>query len=312
MAQPHLVVAGASGIIGRNLVAAARHRYRVTVLTRDVNGSEPEGAEPLAWNPGAAADGDEAHLAGLARTLEGAAALVNLAGAPIHKGRFGRRHKHRIVDSRVHATSTLVQAAQRCERPPAVWLQGSGAGYYGDRGEEKLREGAPRGQGIFLADACAAWEAAAHPAGERSRLVIARQGIVLHREAPAWQRMLLPIRLGAAGPWGGGRQWYPWIHGEDATRAQLHLLETASAEGIYNLAAPEPVRQVELARSAARRLGRPALFPTPKWVLRLALGGLADNLVLPSARLLPARLQRDGFTFLYPDAEAALDELLGG
>lgn len=309
MPSPRLVVAGASGVVGRALVEAAREAFDVTVLTRRVRGDEPPGARVRAWNPRAAAEGDLGHLKGLARELDGASAVVNLAGASIDAGRFGNAHKNRIVDSRVHATTTLVRAAKLCPTPPAVWLQGSAVGYYGDRGEQELREGAAKGD-LFISDAVAAWEAAAHPAGARSRLAILRTGLVFDRAAPAWRRMILPIRLFAGGPLAGGRQWWAWIHGTDLARAMLHVLRDPEAEGIYNLCAPEPVRQVELARAVARRLRRPALLPAPAWALRLALGGLADALILPSARAVPARLARSDFTFRHPNLASALDELL--
>jgi len=308
-ARPHLVIAGASGLIGRRLIAELQGRWRVTVLTREVSGAEATGATPLAWTPTAAKDGDRAHLEGLSRVLEGAGALVNLAGSPIAAGRFGAEHRRRIRDSRVDSTTTLVEAAARCERPPAVWLQASGTSIYGDRGDEPLDERSELGND-FLAEVGRAWEQAAASAAARSRLVICRTGIVLDREAEAWRRLVLPVRLFVGGPIGGGRQWWPWIHASDLTRALTFLLEHGEAEGVFALTAPEPARQIDLTRAAARVLRRPALVPVPAFALRIVFGGMADALLLPSVRLLPTRLLEHGFAFDYPNATSAAEELL--
>lgn len=309
MSRPRLVVAGAGGPIGRALVAVARRHYDVVVLTRQVDGSEPQGTEARRWNPRAAADGAFAQVKEVARILDGADALVNLAGAPLDRGRFGRAQANRILDSRVHATTTLVRAAASCRRAPGAWLQGSAVGYYGDRGDVPLTEASPRGS-LFLSTVTAAWEAAARPAAPRSRLVYIRSGIVLQRDAPVWRRLATPVRWGVGGPLGSGRQWYPWIHADDHARALLHLLEDDAAEGPYNVVAPHPTRQADLTRGIARRLGRPAVVRVPAWALRLALGGLARELVLPSIRALPQRLEAEGFGFQYPDLGAVLDVLL--
>ncbi len=312
---PHLVIAGASGPIGRRLVAATRERWRVTVLTREVDGSEPEGATPVAWNPRAARDGDQAHLEGLARVLDGADALVNLAGASIADGRFDEEHRRRIRDSRIDSTTTLVEAAARAERAPTTWLQGSAHGMYGDRGEEELDESSAPDPDFFLGEVGMAWEAAAAPAAERSRLVFARISIVLAPEAEAWRRLVLPIRLFAGGPLGDGRQWWSWIHGEDLTAALLFLLSTPEAngellEGVFATTAPEPARQIEITRAAARRLGRPAFLPAPMFGLRLLLGGLPDMLLAPSTKVRPTRLLEAGFSFRYPTIDDAVAALL--
>lgn len=309
MSRGRLVVAGVGGPIGHALVAAARRDYDVVVLTRRVDGTEPKGAEARRWNPRAAAEGAFAHVKELARVLDGADALVNLAGSRIDRGRFGPAHRHRLLDSRVHATTTLVRAAASCRRPPRAWLQGSAVGYYGDRGDEELTEASPPGS-LYLSRLVSTWEAAARPASARSRLVYCRSGIVLQRHAPAWRRLAGPIRWGIGGPLGTGRQWYPWIHAEDHARAFLHLMENEAAVGPHNVTAPHPVRQADLTRGAARRLGRPAALRVPAWALRLALGGLAREMVLPSTRALPRRLEAHGFAFHYPDVGAALDVLL--
>ena len=311
MDRPTLILAGSGGPMARHIARAAHEQYDVVALTRTVDGSEPAGARPHAWKPGAAEEGDERALDALAALMDGAHAIVNLAGASIDGGRFGAGHRRRLVQSRVRSTTTLVRALERTTRPPDVWVQGSATGHYGDRGDEVLTEDARSPDGFFLAEVTRAWEGAAAPASARCRMATARCGVVLSPDAPAWNKLLLPIRLFVGGPLAGGDQWFPWISGEDLARAMLFLIETPTAEGPFNVAAPEPVRQKELAREAAARLSRPSFFPTPAPLLRVALGGLADQLVLPSQRVVPARLQEMGFAFEHPTIAAALDHLLG-
>lgn len=290
-----LVIAGASGVVGRHLVAAARAAgRRVRLLSRS-----PAGPDARRWDPGRAAAGDEAAVAAVASALEGAAVVVNLAGASLAEGRLGRAHRARVLGSRLDATRALVRAFARCQAPPPVWLQASATGFYGDTGEADVTEEAPPGR-LFLSEVCARWEAAAAEAlaaPAPPRLVVLRIGLVLAADAPAWAKLVGPIRLGVGGPLGGGRQWWAWIDAEDLSRAALHLLARDDARGAFNLTAPEPVRQGDLVAQAALLLGRPAFLPAPAFALRLALGGVADELLLPSCRALPARLEALGFRF---------------
>lgn len=310
MALPKMVIAGAGGVIARHLAQAASPDYDVVALTRNVDGSEPDGTRAVAWEPAADRDGNHQALDELAEVLDGAAAVVNLAGASIGDGRMGPEHRRRVMDSRVESTNTLVRAVERTEHPPAVWIQGSASGYYGDRGDEILTEDSRRGRDFFLSDVTHAWEQAAEPAGKRCRLIVTRFGLILAEDAPAWQRMILPIRLFVGGPLGSGEQWLPWIDADELARAALFCIDTEEAEGPINFVAPEPVRQKELAHKAASRLGRPAYFPAPAPLLRLVLGGTADQLILCSQRVVPERLMELGWEFRHPDIDSELDELL--
>lgn len=309
MSRPRLVIAGAGGVVGRHLIAAARDRYDITVLTRHRDGDAPQGVRVRVWNPRAAREEDDRAIGALAGVLDGARALVNLAGAPLSDGRLGSEHARRVVDSRVDSAATLIAANASAIAPVDVWFQASAVGFYGDRGDDLLTEHSAPGDDL-LADTARAWEAAAQPAAELSRLLIGRFGLVLAEDAPAWQRLLLPIRLYVGGSLGSGRQWYAWIGADDLARAILWLIEDDEAEGIFNVTAPEPVRQVDLARHAAERLGRPLWTRVPGFALRLGLGGVADALVLPSIRALPQRLQSSGFTFSFPTIERMMTHLL--
>lgn len=307
-----LVIAGASGLIGQYLKALCIGKYDITVLTRQAATTRADGIRQVQWQPEAAKNNDSAALERLSKELEQATAVINLAGASIADGRLDKRHKARVLSSRVDSTTTLVTALERCKNPPATFFQASAVGYYGDRAAETLDELASAQAGNFLSEVCEAWEAAAQPATSKTRLVVGRIGVVLAKDAPAWQKLLLPIKLFVGGPLGSGQQWFAWIHAHDLARAILYLLENSEATGVYNLVAPEPVQQQQLTQRAANKLGRPAFVPAPAFALRLALGEVADALLLSSSRAVPARLQESGFSFTYPTLEAALEELLPG
>lgn len=311
--RPSLVIAGASGVVGRALIARAAPRWRVIVLTRTLDGREPPGTEAVAWNPRAARQNDHAQLKGLSSILDGTDAIINLAGASID-GRFGPRHRRAIRESRVDATTTLVRAAELTFAPPRSWLQASAVGLYGDRGDEVLTEDAPPGNGLHLCEIGRAWEEAAAPAADITRLVVARLGVVFSRDAAAWRRLVLPVRLGVGGPLGSGQQWWPWIHAADLARALLFLIDpavgTQPPSGVFNVVAPQPARQIRITRAIARALGRPAIVPVPAFALRLVLGRMADEVILPSTRVLPARLREAGFEFRFGAIEHAAQSLL--
>lgn len=307
MELPSIVIAGAGGVIGRALIAACQGRYACVVLTR--GGTEQAGATSVRWSPSAAHDGDDAELARLGSVLDGSAAVVNLAGSSIADGRLDRAHVERLRDSRVQVGATLVAAAERAAAKPPVWFQASGADVYGDRGETPLDESTPIEGDAPLAVVGRAWEGSADPARAFARVIVGRFGAVLAAEAPAWQKLLLPIRLFVGGPFGHGRQFFPWIEATDAARAILFLIELESAEGAYNLVA-EPTRQIDLTRAAARRLKRPAVIPAPAFVLRLVLGQVADTLLLSSKRVVPKRLREAGFRFEAGTAEEVAAKLL--
>jgi uncharacterized protein (TIGR01777 family) len=310
MANDRIVIAGASGVIGARAIEALRPRGPVAVLTRGESGDWPAGVTPFTWDPTAARAGTAAELDRIAGILDGAAALVNLAGSSIAAGRLDAAHRARVQGSRVDATTTLVQAAARAAVAPRVWLQGSAVGLYGDRGDAVLTETSGAGDPSFpLVPTGTAWEAAAAPAAARSRVVVVRFGVVFDREAEAWRKLLLPVRLFAGGPLGSGRQWMPWVSGRDVGRALAWLLDHDVA-GVVNLTAPEPARQIDVTRAAAKALGRPVWLPAPAFALRIALGGVADALLLASQRVVPARLLEAGFAFEDATIDAAMPDLV--
>jgi len=312
--RPRVVIAGGTGLIGRALIHAFAGKSDVVVLSRRAEAHSPQGSRARQWAPDAQHQKNEAALAALADTLEGAEAVINLAGASLADGRMQASHRHRILASRVHATETLLAAARRCDTPPRVWLQASAVGIYGDGGDTQFTETSPPGNQTFLAEVCRAWEQAAAGVKELTptpRSVTMRFGVVLAAQAPAWQKLLQPIRFGVGGRLGSGNQWMPWIHIDDLAGAVWHLYRNAQCSGIYNITAPHPVRQRDMVAAIAKAMGRPAWLPAPAWALRLALGRVADELLLAGQRALPQRLQDAGYRFTYPHLTQAVEALLG-
>ena len=306
--RPVLVISGASGLVGSHLISAAKAHYDLRLLTRSRGRTSTTGQTWVTWDPEAASQGDEAALKPLTEAVSGARAIVNLAGSSISDGRLGKAQLQTIIESRVQSARALLNAQRRAEKPAEVWFQASATGYYGDRGDAELTERSPIGHGR-LSDVCRVWEASPEDAGG-ARLVTGRFGVVLAKEAQAWQQLLLPVKLFVGGPLGSGQQWFPWIDAGDLARAIVFLVETARTEGVYNFTAPEPVRQLSLTRQIAAKLLRPAIVPVPAFVLRIILGGLADALILASVKVLPTRLVSENFTFKHPTVAAELNKLL--
>jgi uncharacterized protein (TIGR01777 family) len=288
--KPKLVIAGASGVIGRHLIQAASN-YEILILTRK------QSSRAFTWNPNAVKEHDTASLEALAKTISGAKAIVNLAGSSIADGRLDKEHQEKILQSRVNSTQTLIEACKQSKVQPEVFFQASAVGYYGNRKDEPLNENSSPQKGNVLSGIGVAWEQAAQPIQGMSRLVIGRFGLVIAKDAEAWQKMIMPIKLFVGGPLGSGQQWYPWIDADDVARAILFLIETPSCEGIYNIVSPEPIRQKELASQVAKHLNRPAFLPAPAFALKVLLGGVADALLLSSNKVIPQHLQQAGFEF---------------
>jgi uncharacterized protein (TIGR01777 family) len=293
-----VIVVGATGLIGRRLTdALLRGGHAVLAVSR--GGDTVAGAPGLAWD---AAAGPLP-----AGALDGADAVVNLAGAGIGDGRWTAARKRLIRDSRVLTTRGIVDALA-ADGAPRVLLNASAVGYYGT-GEETRTEDSPPGRD-FLAETCVAWEAeATRAAGHGVRVVLARTGIVLAKEGGAVRKQLGLYRAGLGGPLAGGRQWQSWIHADDVVGLMTFALERDDLSGPVNLTAPEPVRQARFAKAFGRAVGRPAWVWTPGFGLRLLLGEMA-TLALDGQRVLPERALGAGYTFRFTDVEAALRDAL--
>jgi uncharacterized protein (TIGR01777 family) len=299
-----VVIAGGTGFLGRALAAAvAAAGHTVVVLTRAAQPASPRGlVRYAAWTP-------ENEAGAWSAELDGAGAVVNLAGESIAARRWTSARKARIVDSRVRATRSLVVAMRRAPTPPPVLISGSAVGYYGPLGDEIVTEAAGAGSD-FLAGVCAQWEAAAESsASDRTRIVRLRTGIVLERDGGALPRMLPPFWFGAGGPIGSGRQYWPWIHRDDWVALVRWAIDTPAVAGALNATAPTPVTSREFAGALGRAIHRPALLPAPAVAMKLLLGEMAEGLLLSGQRAVPDKAVRAGYAFRYAFVDDALHAL---
>ena len=300
-----ILITGGTGLIGRALAAAlAPAGYEVILLSRrpEAAGALPAGVRAVAW--------DARSAAGWGHWAEGATAIVNLAGESIGEGRWTPERKRRIIESRVNAGQAVVEAVALAKEKPGVVIQASGIGVYGDGGDRELDENAPAGNDWAALLAAAQWEPTTKPVeGLRVRRVIVRQGVVLSPTSYVLRMLTLPHHFFIGGPLGNGRQYFSWTHVADEVGALRFLIETPAARGVFNLCAPGSLTNMELERTLGRVLRRPVWMPAPAFALRLALGEVADVLLL-GQRGVPRRLLELGYRFQFPDAESALRDLL--
>jgi uncharacterized protein (TIGR01777 family) len=302
-----IVIAGGTGFLGGPLAATlAADGDDVTILTRGRarnSGEGPRSIRHVQWSP----DGS---LGPWADAVNGAAAVINLAGESIAAKRWSTAQKRRILDSRLQATRSLVSAIGAAASPPPVFVSGSAVGYYGPLGDEVVTEDHAPGRD-FLADVGVQWEAEAMRASGRTRVVCIRTGIVLERDGGALPQMLPPFWFGAGGPVGSGRQYWPWIHRQDWLNLVRFAIQTSAVVGALNATAPRPVTNREFARTLGRVLRRPAFMPAPGFALRLALGEMAEALLLSGQRAIPAKAEQLGYTFAFRELELALRAIFG-
>ncbi len=242
-------------------------------------------------------------------TLSGFDAVIHLAGEGIF-GRWTGGKKSKIRDSRVVGTFNLSSALAQAADKPKVFVCGSAIGYYGNRGEETLREESAPGTG-FLAEVCQDWEEATTPAVQADiRTAHLRTGIVLSPKGGALGAMLLPFKLGLGGRTGDGQQWMSWIDVRDMVGAIHHILKNDLIQGPVNMVAPKPVRNAEFAKTLASVLSRPAIFPLPAFAVKLAFGAMGEELLLGSQKVEPSKLISSGYPFRYRELRASLESVL--
>ena len=271
-----VLVSGSSGPIGTALLPSFEKRG--WTVTRLVRGSA--GSEQIGWNPAQALSPE---------TVSGFDAVVHLAGETI-VGRWTEAKRRRILESRSQGTRHLAEAVAKASPRPRVFISASAVGYYGNRGDEVLREESPSGSG-FLAEVCRLWESAVRPVADAGiRAVQMRLGVVMSADGGALPKMLLPFRLGLGGRLGSGRQWWSWVSIDDIVGAFEHVLNQESLQGPVNAVAPNPVSNAEFTQILAAVLHRPALFPMPTFVVRLVCGEMGVELFLSSQRVEPAKL----------------------
>ena len=307
-----IVIAGGTGFLGSPLAEVyAEEGHDVQVLTRSLppgqsrheSGTGVPGITRIGWNP----DGRSGPWAA---ALEGADALINLAGESIGDKRWTPQRKAHLRDSRILSTRSLATTIAGSSRPPAVFISASAIGYYGPSGDERKTEESPAGTD-FLAHLCHEWEQEARKASRPDmRLAIIRSGVVLERSGGSLPQMMRPFRFFAGGRLGSGRQYMSWIHRLDWVEMVRWILQTPDASGPINVTAPHPVTNRQFAKALGSALKRPALLPAPRFALKLVLGEFADT-VVTGQRVIPARALALGYHFRYPELDIAFRGIFG-
>ena len=299
-----VLITGSTGLVGTALVKAlAREGHTVSRLVRPQSVTPERAREgfDVAWSPVTG----ELSGAGV-----GADGVVNLAGASIAEGRWTKERKESLYASRIGTTRALVKALTKMNARPRILVSASAIGIYGNRGDEMLTEESNPGT-EFLADLAREWEEEALKAQALGiRVVLARFGIILARHGGVLARMVLPFKWGVGGRAGSGKQWMSWITLEDVVAIIRLAMENETVRGAVNVVTPNAVQNAEFTKVLAKALNRPALFPAPAFALRMALGEMADALLLSSQRVKPLVLEKLGYSFFYSDLPAALDAVL--
>lgn len=301
-----ILITGATGFVGRPLsIALAKAGYEVIALSR-----RPAEAEEIFAGLVKVIEWDAASASGWAESANGALAIVNLAGDNIGAGRWNEKKKLRIVESRLNVGVAVTQAIRSAEHKPQVLIQASGVGYHGDRGDELLDENSSNGIG-FLADVARQWEASVRDVTDMGvRLVIIRLGVVLGPDGGVMSRLIPLFRFFVGGHPGSGRQWLPWVHIDDTIGAIRFLIESVNCEGPFNVTAPEPIRSKDFYNLLGKSMHRPAFFSMPAFALKLVLGEMATELLLPSTKVVPKKLLEAGYEFIFPNTLSAFCDIL--
>ncbi|HWF12460.1 MAG TPA: TIGR01777 family oxidoreductase [Candidatus Acidoferrales bacterium] len=300
-----ILVSGSTGFLGTAIVdSLQKQNHLVARIVRPGSAGRNKAADPrqeVSWDP----------IAGHfdAASAEESDALIHLAGASIADGRWSDSRKKVLRTSRIDATRHLMGALGKLQSPPRIIVAASAVGYYGSRGDETLTEQSAPGSD-FLAELCREWEAeTARGAEFGARVVSPRFGIILSAHGGALPRMALPFKLGAGGRLGDGQQWMSWLTLAEVVNIVQFALANSQLAGPVNAITPNPVRNSEFTTVLAKTLYRPALFPAPAFALRLALGEMADGLLLASQRVIPSRLISAGYQFQQPDLAEALADV---
>lgn len=300
-----IIITGGTGLIGKALCPLLlADGHLITVLSRNPDAARgmPRGVRIEEW------DGKTAE--GWGHLVNGSDAIINLAGAGIADRPWTAPRKQLIRESRIHAGLAIQKAIQQAAQKPQVVIQSSAVGYYGARNDDQMiTEASAPGQD-FLAKVCFDWEMSTTPVSKMGiRRPVIRTGVVLSKDGGALPKMLLPFKFFAGGPIGSGKQWLPWIHITDQARAIKFLLDTPTADGPFNLAAPNPVTNKQFGEILGATMRRPSLMPTPALAMKTIFGEMS-TVLLDGQRAVPQRLEELGFSFTFPTLREALSDLL--
>ena len=299
------IITGGTGLIGSHLAEGLlQDGHEVILLSRSPEkktSQTPRGISIVGW--------DARTADGWGQLVDGADAIVNLAGENLSAKRWTASQKHKILQSRLNAGQAVVEAVRQAKKKPGVLIQASGVNYYGPHGDEKITEESLPGDD-FLSKTVVAWEASTEPVESMGvRRVVTRSGVVLSMEGVALPRIVMPFRFFVGGSIGSGEQWMSWTHIEDEVSAIRFLIANQDASGVFNLTSPNPVKYKDLARIVGEVMHRPSWIPVPAFAVRLLFGEMS-TVVLDGQRVLPERLLDLGYDLKYHYLKPALEDLL--
>lgn len=299
-----VALTGARGLIGSALAERmVASGFEVIRVSRD----KTDKKNPV-WNPESGAMDDKSR-----EKLEGLHAFIHLAGENIASGRWTKEKKEEIEQSRIQATRNLIEALSSLQAPPPNFLCASAIGYYGNRGDETLTERSNVAKLDFLGGVCRDWEKSANSIKEffpETRVVNLRFGVVLSKKGGALNKMLPPFQMGLGGPIGNGRQYMSWIDIEDAAGAIIHCLNRTEINGPVNIVAPNAVTNAEFTKTLSDVIKKPAFLPMPDFAAKMVFGQMAEELLLASTKVRPAKLEETGFRYEFPTLHNSLMHLL--
>lgn len=300
-----VIVTGGTGFIGRAVLQKLiEDGHRVVLLTRHpdhVQWFNKNFVRPVAWNGKTQGDWSQ--------EVDGADAVINLAGEPLVAKRWTKSVKEHIISSRVNATRAIVEAIRKAEHKPSVLINANAVGFYGNVPDGEVTESSPKGSG-FLSDTCEIWEKEARAAEALGvRLVICRIGIVLEKDGGALTKMVPPFQMFIGGPIGSGRQWFPWVHRDDVAGAMIFALDNSRVKGVINVTAPDSVTMGQFCVALGKALKRPCWAPVPAVALKLLLGEMS-GMLLEGQKAIPKKLEQAGYLFIYPKLDEALEVIL--
>jgi len=303
----HILIAGGSGMIGRALTKQfLKDDWEVTVLSRRSRKSSNSNLKYLVW--------DSVNMGEWKDAINKVDAIINLDGESIGGSsllnlRWTRGRKTRILQSRINAGKVLTEAIEKAESKPEVFVQASAVGYYGVKNLELLTEDSPVGDD-FLAEVCKLWEVSTEPLEKLGvRRIVARLGVVISNDNPIIGYMTLPFKMMIGGKLGSGKQYFTWIHIKDVVMIIKEMLENKKYKGTFNICAPSSSSNADVSEMIGELLKRPNWFPTPAFVLKLALGE-ASTLVLDGQNVQPKNLLDSGYEYKYADLRSALYDVL--